>query len=239
MATSKKNAFPVLSMMKNKGILLVDKAQGSTSFRLVSLLRRITKIDKIGHSGTLDPFATGLMVLLIGREFTKRSDEFLGMEKEYEATIHLGIATDTYDVEGQIISRSETIPTPKEIELAIQTFQGTILQVPPMFSAKKVQGKKLYELARKGIEIQRQPVQVQLQTRLLRYQYPELSIHVVCSKGTYIRSLAHDLGHLLGVGGHLSSLRRLRSGTFHLEEAIPQSALHNPSYDITPHLKLI
>lgn len=221
----------------NSGILLVNKEQGSTSFELVSLLRRMTHIEKIGHSGTLDPFATGLMVMLIGREFTKRSDEFLGCDKEYQATVHLGIATDSYDIEGLVMSRLSGIPSLQEIQVAIASFQGQISQVPPMFSAKKVQGKKLYDLARKGITIERQPVLVRVEIELLRYEYPELEIHVACSKGTYIRSLAHDLGQVLGTGAHLSSLKRTRSGSFSLEESIPQKLLYNREYDLTPHLR--
>src|ERR1044071_8129101 len=122
------------------GILLVDKKKGSTSFRLVSLLRKRTGIKKIGHAGTLDPFATGVMVMLIGREYTKRSDEFLCSDKEYRATLQLGIATDTYDIEGQILSRSDKIPSTQELELALKTFCGEISQIPPMYSAKKVDG---------------------------------------------------------------------------------------------------
>ena len=221
---------------RSNGILLVDKAKGSTSFKLVAILRRLTKIEKIGHSGTLDPFATGLMVMLIGREFTKQSDQFLGAEKEYRATVHLGITTDSYDVDGQVTAQSDRIPTLSEIEQALQTFQGEVLQIPPMFSAKKIQGQKLYELARKGIEIPRVPVIVQLDIQLIRYNYPELEINVRCSKGTYIRSIAHDLGNLLGTGAHLSTLTRLRSGGFRLENAISQSLLEQKTYDISPHL---
>lgn len=224
--------------IKNNGILLVDKAKGSTSFKLVAILRRLTKIEKIGHSGTLDPFATGLMVMLIGRDFTKRSDQFLNAEKEYRATVHLGVSTDTYDIDGQITSRSGLIPTLQTIETALSAFQGEILQVPPMFSAKKVQGKKLYDLARNGIEIERQPVKVHLEVSILRYSYPELELHIRCSKGTYIRSLAHDLGTLLGTGAHLSTLTRLASGGFRLEDAISQSLLEQREYDISPHLRL-
>jgi len=221
----------------NSGILLVDKEQGSTSFKLVSLLRRITRVEKIGHSGTLDPFATGLMVMLIGREFTKRSDEFLGCDKEYQATMHLGIATDSYDIEGEVTSRSEVVPSLQDVERGIALFQGQIAQVPPMFSAKKVQGQKLYDLARKGIVIERQPVLVRLHVELLRYEYPEVEIRVACSKGTYIRSLAHDLGQVLGTGAHLSSLRRLSSGSFALKDAVPQALLYNREFDLAPHLR--
>lgn len=217
------------------GILLIDKAAGSTSFQIVAQLRRLLKIDKIGHAGTLDPFATGVMVMLVGREFTKRSDEFLSSDKAYRATLHLGIATDTFDIDGQVVQSSEKIPTLEEIRLAIQTFQGEVSQIPPMFSAKKVGGKKLYDLARKGIEIERQPILVQIHTTLLRYEYPELEIEVSCSKGTYIRSLAHDLGKLLGCGAHLSSLTRIRSGRYLLEDCIKQDLLKEPNFNLEPY----
>lgn len=219
------------------GILLVDKTKGSTAFRLVALLRRLTKVEKIGHSGTLDPFATGLMVMLIGRDFTKRSDEFLTADKEYEAVLHLGVATDTYDLEGAITAKSDLIPSLRDIETVIESFQGDIQQVPPMYSAKKVKGQKLYDLARKGITIERKAAQVHVEIKILSYEYPELKIHVHCSKGTYIRSLAHDIGNTLGTGAHLSSLIRLRSGTFHIIDAIPQILLQKPDFDVTPYLR--
>ena len=177
------------------------------------------------------------IVAFSGREFTKRSDEFLTCDKEYEATIHLGIDTDTYDLEGQVTSRSDLVPTRADIALAIQAFQGQIAQIPPMFAAKKVQGKKLYDLARKGITIERQPVLVELQIELLRYEYPEVDIRVSCSKGTYIRSLAYDIGRHLKTGAHLSRLTRLRSGTFHLSDAIPQALLEDLSFDPFPYLR--
>lgn len=217
------------------GILLIDKAAGSTSFQIVAQLRRLLKIDKIGHAGTLDPFATGVMVMLVGREFTKRSDEFLSSDKAYRATLHLGIATDTFDIDGQVVQSSEKIPTLEEIRLAIQTFQGEVSQIPPMFSAKKVGGKKLYDLARKGIEIERQPILVQIHTTLLRYEYPELEIEVSCSKGTYIHSLAHDLGKLLGCVAHLSSLTRIRSGRYLLDDCIKQDLLKEPNFNLEPY----
>jgi tRNA pseudouridine55 synthase len=225
--------------VNNNGLLLVDKAAGSTSFHLVALLRRLTRIEKIGHAGTLDPFATGVMVMLIGREYTRRSDEFLNKDKEYRATLQLGTATDTYDLEGKIISTSDKVPTLQEIELALSTFQGEILQVPPMYSAKKVEGKKLYDLARKGITIERQPVKVQLQIQLMNYTYPMLDIAVTCSKGTYIRSLAHDIGQTLSCGAHLFELARIRSGAFHIGQCIPQANLKNLTFDLTPHLRTL
>jgi tRNA pseudouridine55 synthase len=220
----------------SNGILLVNKAKGTMSFRLVSILRKRTGIEKIGHAGTLDPFATGLMVMLIGREYTKRSDEFLTSDKEYEATVHLGVSTDTYDLDGAVTAQISRIPTQEEVLLALQEFQGDILQTPPMYSAKKVQGKKLYELARKGITIERKPVPVRVSIEFLRYQYPELEIRVACSKGTYIRSIAHDLGQKLSVGAHLTALKRLRSGAFALANAVTEESLLDKTFDLTPHL---
>lgn len=219
------------------GILLVNKAAGSTSFHLVSLLRRLTRIEKIGHAGTLDPFATGVMVMLIGRDYTRRSDEFLCADKAYRAILQLGLTTDTYDLEGEITCSSDHVPSLSDIELALATFQGTLSQIPPMYSAKKVAGKKLYDLARKGITIERQPVQVQVKIDLLRYQYPLLEIDVTCSKGTYIRSLAHDIGQFLTCGAHLFELTRTRSGPFRLEDCVPQELLKNPEFDITTRIQ--
>jgi len=174
-----------------KGLLLVDKAPGCTSFDIVSLLRRLTREKTIGHAGTLDPFASGVMVMLIGREFTRRSSTFLSSDKQYRAIATLGIATDSHDKDGRVVSRSEIIPTQRQVELALASFQGEILQVPPMFSAKKIEGKKLYELARRGIVIERQPVTVRVQIECIRYSYPELELLIDCSKGTYIRSLGY------------------------------------------------
>ncbi len=215
--------------MTNTGVLLVDKPKGKTSFSLVGALRRKTGIQKIGHAGTLDPFATGLMVMLIGKEFTKLSDQYLGQEKEYQCTAHLGITTDTYDCEGITTHTSSHIPSLSAIEDALKLFNGTILQIPPMFSAKKIEGKRLYKLARQGISIERQPVSVTLKTTLTSYNYPFLDLHIVCSKGTYIRSLAYDLGTILGCGAHLHSLRRLRSGSFSITQAINGALLYENS----------
>ena len=223
--------------MNHNGILLVDKAVGSTSFYLVELLRRRTSIEKIGHAGTLDPFATGVMVMLIGREYTKRSNEFLCADKEYKATVQLGMTTDTHDIEGQIISRSDQVPTVEEIELALHAFQGEIFQIPPMYSAKKVGGQKLCDLARKGIVIERAPVKVQVQVKCISYRYPLLEIEVACSKGTYIRSLAYDIGEVLGCGAHLFELARVRSGPFLLSQCVSQAQLKSPDFDWKAHLR--
>ena len=228
--------MPVPNSMNKNGILLVDKTPGSTSFDLVAILRRLIKIEKIGHAGTLDPFATGVMVMLIGRDFTRRSNEFLSSEKKYRATLTLGIATDTFDKDGQVMSQSTLVPTLKAVEAALVPFQGEVLQTPPMFSAKKINGQKLCDLARKGITVERAPVKVELETKLIRYEYPEFEIEVDCSKGTYSRSIASELGEILQCGAHLSALSRLRSGTFSLDQCISQNLLNNPGFDITPHL---
>ncbi len=210
------------------GLLLLNKPKGKTSFSLVAFLRKATGIKTIGHAGTLDPFATGVMVMLVGREFTKRSNEFLNHDKEYLATVHLGIETDSYDIDGKIVAESTVVPTLAEIENALLKFQGTVLQVPPMFSAKKINGKKLYELARKGKEIEREAKSVTLKTTLISYDYPNLVLNVACSKGTYIRAIAHDLGQMLGTYAHLSALIRTRSGPFELKDCVePCSLLQN------------
>lgn len=208
-----------------KGFLLVDKSIDYSSFYLIKLLRKLTSIKKIGHAGTLDPFASGLMILLIGKDFTTKSDQFINLDKEYFATLHLGVTTDTFDTEGKILSQSDTIPSLDQIKSALLSFNGTIEQMPPMFSAKKVQGKKLYELARKGIEIERKKVKLFVKTELVSYKYPYLNLNISCSKGTYIRSIADDLGKALDCGAHLSALKRTRIGPFELSKAISQEDL--------------
>ncbi|MGC1878640.1 MAG: tRNA pseudouridine(55) synthase TruB [Rhabdochlamydiaceae bacterium] len=220
-----------------EGILPVCKPRQFTSFSLVGTLRRLTHIRTIGHAGTLDPFADGVLLLLIGKRYTRLSNHFLHQDKEYLATVHLGIATDTYDIEGQIISQSPLIPTLPEIEKTLLKFQGAILQTPPMFSAKKVKGKKLYELARKGITIEREAVPVTLHIEMIDYSYPSLRLKVQCSKGTYLRSLAYDIGIELTCGAHLSSLTRTRSGSFSLEDCCDGSRLLEPNYEWVNYLK--
>lgn len=229
-------------MNKFEGVLVVNKPSGKTSFSLVAALRRILGVKKIGHAGTLDPFATGVMVLLIGRTFTRLSNQFLAADKEYEATVRLGVTTDTYDCKGMITSESDLIPTQDAIEAAIERFQGEIEQIPPMYSAKKVNGQKLYELARKGRMIERRASRVTVKIELKRYHYPFLDLNVECSKGTYIRSLAHDIGSTLGCGAHLESLQRKRSGVFHLNSCLDGSLLFKDDADpdtISSHIKQI
>lgn len=223
---------------KQEGILLINKPKGNTSFSLIRTLRRRLKIKKIGHAGTLDPFATGVMVFLIGKTYTSMSDRFLNEDKEYMTQVYLGVTTDTFDSDGKVTAYSEKTPTFQEIKNSISKFQGKILQTPPMYSAKKVNGKKLYELARKGKIVDREPVEVELQIKILNYQYPYLNLQISCSKGTYVRSIADDLGAMLGCGAHLSELQRIRSGKFTIHDCIDGYLLENDSFDLTPSIKV-
>jgi len=222
-----------------EGILLVNKPQGKTSFSLIRSLRKLTGIKKIGHAGTLDPFATGVMVILIGKKYTSLSDKLLFKDKEYIAEVYLGVSTDTYDCDGKVVASSKKVPSEEEIRAQIEVFQGEIDQVPPMFSAKKVKGQKLYDLARRGITIERPLSRVRLQTTILSYSYPTLNLQISCSKGTYIRSIAHELGIKLGCGAHLAQLKRIRSGEFLLEDCIEGTLLETPGFDISRFLRKI
>ncbi|GAB4228179.1 MAG: tRNA pseudouridine(55) synthase TruB [Chlamydiales bacterium] len=219
-----------------EGLLVVNKGPLRSSFSLVSGLRKKLNVKKIGHAGTLDPFATGVMILLIGRNYTRLSDRFLKDDKEYRALLKLGEKTDTFDIDGMVTFTSNYVPTKADIQHVIDQFQGEIEQIPPMFSAKKVKGKKLYELARQGKEIERKPCKIHVKTKLIRYQYPFLEIHVLCSKGTYIRSLGHDIGELLGTGAHLASLERTRSGQFTLENALASHYIFSNDFNIEPYI---
>lgn len=221
------------------GVLLVDKPRGKTAFSLVAALRKRIGVKKIGHAGTLDPFATGVMVMLVGKKFTTQSNQFLCQDKEYLAEVRLGITTDSYDCEGQIQQRSDLIPSQEQIEGVLKLFQGEIEQIPPMFSAKKVKGKKLYEYARKGRSIEREAVKIHVETQMIRYSHPYLTLKIICSKGTYIRSLAHDIGQQLGCGAHLTELKRLRSGSFRLQDCIDGKLLDSTEFDRTTFLQSI
>ena len=222
---------------KQEGILLVNKEKGRTAFYLVKLLRKLSGIRKIGHAGILDPFATGVMVMLIGRAYTKLSDRFVEHDKEYVATVKLGEATDTFDCDGEIVAQNDKVPSLSSIEKASFDFQGKIEQIPPMFSAKKIQGQKLYVLARKGIEVERKPIQVEVKTEILDYTYPFLKLRISCSKGTYIRTIAHDLGVKLGTGAHLTQLTRVRSGDYQLKDCIDAKLLSDPSFPYISYLR--
>jgi len=222
---------------KQEGILLVDKERGRTAFYLVKVLRKLSGIRKIGHAGILDPFATGVMVMLIGRPYTKLSERFTLSDKEYIATVKLGETTDTFDCDGTTTAQNETIPSKEAIEEAVSTFQGKIQQIPPMFSAKKVKGQKLYKLARQGIEIERAPIHIEVTTEILDYTYPLLQLKINCSKGTYIRTIAHDLGVKLGTGAHLTTLIRTRSGNYQLKDCVDAKLLSDPSFPYTSYLR--
>lgn len=210
-----------------EGILLLDKPKGKTAFDMVALLRRKLHVKTIGHAGTLDPMATGVMVMLIGKKYTTLSDRFLSADKEYVGRIRLGIETDTYDAEGMTQATSDLEPTKNEIVCALAKFQGRILQVPPMFSAKKINGQKLYHLARQGKSVERPPQEVNVEIELIDYTYPFIDIRIACSKGTYIRSIAHDLGRLLQCGAHLAALVRTRSGSYTLAECVSGEQIYN------------
>ena len=210
-----------------EGILLIDKPQDKSSFYLVKRLRHFTKVKKIGHAGTLDPFATGLMILLIGKKYTRQSDLFLNNDKTYETVLHLGFTTESYDKETATLFFSDKIPSLEEVECAIKNFQGEQYQTPPMFSAKKINGTPLYELARKGQNVERKPCKVNISISLIEYTYPYIRLSVTCSKGTYIRSLGHDLGLKLGCGAYLIKLRRTRSGNFQIDQSLSLSEIEN------------
>jgi len=209
------------------GFILINKPSGITSHDVVDRLREITKIKRIGHSGTLDPFATGLLILGIGREFTKKLSIFQKKDKEYIATLRLGAESDTFDRDGKIVERKvEKIPERKEIEEVLKNFLGEIEQIPPAFSAKKIKGKKLYELARKGIKVEPKPQKVKIyEISILEYKFPYVKIKVKCSSGTYIRSLANDIGKKLGCGAYVEELIRTKIGEFSLENAVELSKL--------------
>ncbi len=216
----------------HEGILPVNKQSGITAFDIVKMLRKLLGIKKIGHAGTLDPFAEGVMIMLIGRKYTRLSNQLMSQEKEYVGRVHLGVTTDTYDSDGKPIEYCGYLPSYEKIQEAIKHFQGEIKQIPPMFSAKKINGKKLYELARQGKTIERPPVTLHVQTDLVAYQYPYLDIRVICSKGTYIRSIAHDLGQLLQCGAHLSSLTRTRSGFYTLSGCVDGNLLKSSDLNL-------
>lgn len=205
-----------------EGLLLINKSRKSTSFSLVRLLRKVTKVQKIGHAGTLDPFAQGLMIMLIGKTYTKKSNLFLSQDKEYDAILHLGYITESFDPETPLQHCNDIIPSIEEVQHALKELSGEVLQTPPMYSAKKINGQKLYQLARQGKTVERAPVKVTITIKLTSYSYPFLSLNISCSKGTYIRSLANDIGEKLGCGAYLKELIRTRSGSFALQDSIEE-----------------
>lgn len=203
------------------GFLNIYKPKGKTSHDVVAILRRITKVKQIGHTGTLDPFAEGVLPICIGK--ATRLIEYLKDDKAYIGTVQLGKSTTTYDLEGEVVEISDKTPSLEEIEAELNNFRGDIEQLPPIFSAIKVKGKKLYEYARKGEEVEIQPRSVNIsELELLNYDKENrtLELYIKCSKGTYIRSIAHDLGKNLNCFGHLIKLVRVKAGDFLVENAI-------------------
>ncbi len=212
------------------GVLLVDKAGGMTSHDVVALVRRKLQIKKVGHCGTLDPIATGLLLLTIGRG-TKVQDLLMSEDKEYVGTLTLGITTSTQDREGEIINE-RPIPalTENEIRAAFEKFRGDFYQMPPMVSAKKHGGVPLYKLARQGKVVEREPRLVHVYRYTIdRIAPPEIDFSVVCSKGFYVRTYVHDIGEVLGCGAHLKSLRRTKSGRFDVTNAISVGQIQSAS----------
>ncbi len=208
----------------NDEILLIDKPDGMSSFGVVARARRVLSAAaghkvKVGHTGTLDPFATGLLILLTGKG-TKRSNEFLKLDKWYEATIRLGATSSTGDIEGEILENDVEELTREQIEAILPQFTGEIQQKVPQFSAVKINGERAYKLARKGVEVEMPTRTVSIyDLQILDYKWPELKIRCHVSSGTYIRALGEDMGEALGVGGYLTALRRTQVGEYKVENA--------------------
>ncbi len=207
------------------GIVIVDKPQGWTSQDVTARLRRVYATRRIGHGGTLDPMATGVLPVFVGRA-TRGVEFFEHAEKTYDTVLLLGRTTDTQDVTGATLAEKAVHLSPADIERVLPRFRGDILQVPPMYSALKVNGKKLYELARKGQEVERQPRPITVfELTNLGFDGTRLSLRVKCSKGTYIRTLCQDIGEALGCGGCMEALRRVRAGEYGIEDAVPLEQL--------------
>jgi tRNA pseudouridine55 synthase len=228
------------------GVLLIDKPGAHTSHDVVARLRGILKMKRIGHAGTLDPMATGLLVVLVGKA-TRLSQYLMSVEKEYSGTIELGKVTNTQDAEGEVLT---SLPVPllseAEVRQSLAGFLGDQYQIPPMFSAIKIAGKPLYKSARAGEEVEREPRFIRvINYELTRWAAPEIDFRVLCTKGTYVRTLAHDLGQRLGCGAHLKALRRISSGSLNVSRAVTLEQLQNmtpgaidqvliPAYEAAP-----
>ncbi|MBI2856891.1 MAG: tRNA pseudouridine(55) synthase TruB, partial [Chloroflexi bacterium] len=203
------------------GILNINKPRGMTSFDVVARVRRLTGVSRAGHAGTLDPDATGVLLVCLGKA-TRLAGFLSGETKTYRATVHLGVATDTYDASGRVTAScdasSVSLASVREV---LTRFRGRIMQAPPAYSALKVGGRRLYQLARSGVHVTPTPRPVDVfRLELTRWAPPELDLEIDCGKGTYIRSLAHDLGSALGCGAHLCALERTRSGPFSLADSV-------------------
>ena len=207
------------------GIVIIDKPQGWTSQDVTARLRRVFNTRRIGHGGTLDPLATGVLPVFVDRA-TRGVEFFEHAEKTYETVLQLGITTDTEDITGTVLTECDAFVTASQLEEVLQKFRGDIMQVPPMYSALKVNGQKLYELARKGKEVERQPRPVTIhELTLLGMEAEGIRLRVRCSKGTYIRTLCKDIGAALGCGGCMKALRRVQAGEYTIAEAVPLEEL--------------
>ena len=226
------------------GAVLVDKPAGPTSHDVVDAIRRAFNLEKVGHCGTLDPNATGLLIIVLGKG-TKLSEKLMSDDKVYEGTIKFGESTDSYDADGELVSCLPVPPmTLEELNEAATTFQGDIMQMPPMVSAVKVKGVPLYKMARKGVEVERKTRLIHVYNfRFSKYKEAIGFFRMACTKGTYVRALAHELGQKLGCGGHLATLRRVVSGKFDVADAVAfEDVLKLNSADfqtrVIPFLKL-
>ena len=229
---------PPVSADDLDGLLLVDKPSGMTSHDVVNAVRRMFRIKKAGHGGTLDPAATGLLVLLLGRA-TKLSDRVMGGDKVYEGVMRLGSSTSSQDAEGTFVSGSDPSGLSETaVRAAVATLSGDIYQTPPMVSALKKDGVPLYKLARQGVEIEREARLVHIyKFQITEFGIPDSKIIVKCSKGTYVRTLCHDVGEKLGCGAHLAALRRTQSGKFSIDKAIKFETLKElPRTDLAQYV---
>lgn len=204
-----------------EGILLIDKPGDHTSHDVVARIRGILKMKRIGHAGTLDPMATGLMIILVGKA-TRVSQYLISLDKEYEGTVEFGKVTDTQDADGEVMETRPVPPlTEADVQAALKGFLGDQYQTPPMYSAIKIDGVPLYKSARKGEDVEREPRFIRVSSwEMTRFALPRFDFRLRCTKGTYVRTLAHDLGQKLGCGAHLAALRRTATDKFHVSQAI-------------------
>lgn len=215
------------------GFIIVDKPKGLTSFKVVSIVKGIFKLKKVGHAGTLDPMATGVLVLAIGKA-TKQISNYLEADKTYDGTMTLGTVTDSQDITGEVTATydGDIDFSEDELEAAFDDFRGDIMQIPPMVSAVKHKGKRLYKIAREGKTVKRDPRPVTIfDLKINEVRLPEIDFTVTCSKGTYVRTLSHDIGEKLGTGATLSALRRTASNPFLIEKAYTLDELREMSVD--------
>ncbi|MCF7802967.1 MAG: tRNA pseudouridine(55) synthase TruB [Candidatus Marinimicrobia bacterium] len=207
-------------------VLNINKPKGITSFSVVRHVRKITDEKKVGHAGTLDPFATGVLLVLVGRGATKRMKEFMRLRKQYRATLRFGLMTDTHDIDGTVEQDNEVRVSPKEVQSLARDFTGEIVQVPPMYSAKKFDGKPLYKYAREGKSVKRDPTRVTIHDITIGpVDGRDVTLDIACSKGTYIRALARDMGALTGTGVAVTKLECTAVGDYTVEAALPLNEL--------------